>query len=153
MLPKVIVSIELRRNHISICGTPLKYAWSEDLKFLISNESRKLPAVIDPENLSMIYVLEENRRFIVESVHKSTAEMFEFTFQERIFGGISLKLFRKSRRSKKYNDEQIWIDAEIAPSPKVSLLKDDEVQAYLIKEIIISPRLLPGRIDIDTHRN
>lgn len=152
MLPSMIVKIELRKNHISICGTPLKYLWSDDLEFIRSEKSIKLPAVIDAKDLSNIYVLVGSRRFLVEAMTKPDAKMYEFTVQENLWGEISLQLLRKTKGSKKYNEEQSWIDAEIAPPPRVCLLKKDQIKSYLAKEIIFTSRISISRAAINDGR-
>jgi hypothetical protein len=123
MPANVVVMIELRHNYISICGAPLKYAWHEDLEFFRPKKPSKAFAMIDPTDLSSIFILVESRRFCVRAKPRPPADVFEFTMQEGLWGKLSLKIFRRSKGSKRYNEEQVWIDAVIPQKSKLSLLK------------------------------
>lgn len=116
---RVAVFANLSEDCICISGTPLKYCWNIELESVRLSQRSDAIAIIDPKDLTCIYILLEQKSVRVEAESRPLAENFTFTLQEDFWGKFSIRLFRRTSRSKNYNDKQPWIATVIPPNSKL----------------------------------
>ena len=106
MKHRVVVQADLGAKYISVDGVPLKYLWNDHIKHLKDTKSTKCFADIDPEDLSIMYLILENRSVRVDAMGNLNAKNCILVVEEDFWHAEWGRFHRHGKRYKNYNMNQ-----------------------------------------------
>lgn len=129
----LIVPVIFKQNGIFLQNLHFNYNWNDDLAHVRESRSTDGYARIDPEDLTAIFVLWGGREIQADVMQPSRAENCILVVQDDFWGTRKVRLHRAGRRSRNFNDKQIWSKVPIPGLEFVSLAKHRCIKRSLDK--------------------